>query len=225
MRTAGALFRQYVVQSAQKPHTICAHLFGLGVWQVQAISCSELHELLSSSDSVVLVDVRSPDEQNVSVLPGNVVRKEDFERNLLEYSDSKIVTYWFACNVKSAMPTRLIRNLLQTLLQYNWRQEWQVCPTTDRAGQICQGLQPQGQYCCLGMFLTFMVEFVSASHPAEDIAWCACTDKVLVQIASLTAVTFSPMCDAKVLCCTEAKNCPLIADPVLEATGMQGRAL
>ena len=71
---------------------------------MQAITCSELQDMLSSSESVVLVDVRSPDEQNVSVLPGNVVRKADFDRNPQDYSDSNIVTYWFACEVKFAMP-------------------------------------------------------------------------------------------------------------------------
>ena len=64
-------------------------------WQVPAISCKELQELLNTSDSVVLVDVRTPDEQSVSVLPGNVVRKEEFEQHPLAYADSTIVTYWY----------------------------------------------------------------------------------------------------------------------------------
>ena len=50
--------------------------------------------MLNESDSVVLVDVRSPDEQQVSVLPGNVLRKEDFEDRRQEYTNSKVVTYW-----------------------------------------------------------------------------------------------------------------------------------
>lgn len=67
------------------------------VWQVQAISCKELRELMSSSESIVLVDVRSPDEQSVSSLPGHVVKKVDFEQqDPQDYSNSTIVTYWYA---------------------------------------------------------------------------------------------------------------------------------
>jgi len=62
---------------------------------VQDITCNQLQDLLQASDPVVLVDVRSPDEQQVSVLPGNVVRKEDFDGHQLEYADHKIVTYWY----------------------------------------------------------------------------------------------------------------------------------
>lgn len=56
--------------------------------------------MLSSNEPIVLVDVRSPNEQSVSILPGHVVRKEDFDRHLQDFSDSKIVTYWYAfrCN-------------------------------------------------------------------------------------------------------------------------------
>lgn len=43
---------------------------------MQAISCTELNDMLSASESIVLVDVRSPDEQNVSMLPGHVVRQQ-----------------------------------------------------------------------------------------------------------------------------------------------------
>lgn len=75
-------------------------------WQVQAISCTELNDMLSASEAVVLVDVRSPDEQNVSMLPGHVVRKVDFDRHPQDYSDSKIVTYWYACNCIAACTSR-----------------------------------------------------------------------------------------------------------------------
>lgn len=77
------------------PRVACA-------WQVQAISCTELNDMLSASESIVLVDVRSPDEQNVSMLPGHVVRQTDFDRHLQDYSDSKVVTYWYACNCTAA---------------------------------------------------------------------------------------------------------------------------
>ena len=61
---------------------------------MQAITCKELQEMLSKSEAVVLVDVRSPDEQDVSMLPGHVVRKEEFDRKLEDYTGSKILTYW-----------------------------------------------------------------------------------------------------------------------------------
>ncbi|KAL0027661.1 hypothetical protein WJX79_006399 [Trebouxia sp. C0005] len=60
---------------------------------VQDITCNQLQDLLQASDPVVLVDVRSPEEQRVSVLPGNVVHKEDFDGHQQEYSNHKIVTY------------------------------------------------------------------------------------------------------------------------------------
>ena len=62
---------------------------------MQAITCDQLQDLLQASDPVVLVDVRSPDEQQVSILPGNVVRKEDFDGHHKEYANHKIVTYWY----------------------------------------------------------------------------------------------------------------------------------
>ena len=65
-------------------------------FQVQDITCNQLQDLLQASDPVILVDVRSPDEQQVSVLPGNVVRKEDFDGHQQEYANHKIVTYWYA---------------------------------------------------------------------------------------------------------------------------------
>ena len=57
--------------------------------------------MLSSNEPIVLVDVRSPNEQSVSILPGHVVKKQDFDRHPQDFSDSKIVTYWYAfcCNL------------------------------------------------------------------------------------------------------------------------------
>ena len=52
--------------------------------------------MLKSTQDVVLVDVRAPDEQKVSVLPGNVVLKEDFDKDTKAYTDKNIVTYWSA---------------------------------------------------------------------------------------------------------------------------------
>ena len=83
---------------------LCLSVYDISyAWQVQAISCNELQGMLSSNEPIVLVDVRSPDEQSVSILPGHVVKKEDFDRHPHDYSDSKIVTYWYAfhCNMAS----------------------------------------------------------------------------------------------------------------------------
>lgn len=60
---------------------------------MQAITCEELQDMLKSTQDVVLVDVRAPDEQKVSVLPGNVVLKEDFDKDTKAYTDKNIVTY------------------------------------------------------------------------------------------------------------------------------------
>ncbi len=72
----------------------CCQWKVLQLWQVQAITCKQLSDMLGASESVVMVDVRTPDEQQVSVLPGNVIRKEDFDQHPQDYSSSNIVTYW-----------------------------------------------------------------------------------------------------------------------------------
>ena len=75
---------------------LCVSVYDIAyAWQVQAISCNELQDMLSSEEPIVLVDVRSPDEQSVSIVPGHVVKKVDFDRHPQDYSDSKIVTYWY----------------------------------------------------------------------------------------------------------------------------------
>lgn len=50
--------------------------------------------LHKQGNDIVLVDVRSPDEQLLSVLPGNVVRKDDFDKRKEEYRNQHIITYW-----------------------------------------------------------------------------------------------------------------------------------
>lgn len=72
----------------------CCQWKVLQLWQVQTITCKQLSDMLGASESVVMVDVRTPDEQQVSVLPGNVIRKEDFDQHPQDYSSSNIVTYW-----------------------------------------------------------------------------------------------------------------------------------
>lgn len=79
--------------------------------QVKGISAKAVHELLASPSAggVVLVDVRTPGEQEVSRLPGKaanagegclagggpfVFTKDDFERVKADYKDREIITYW-----------------------------------------------------------------------------------------------------------------------------------
>ena len=50
--------------------------------------------LQKNGGDIVLVDVRSPAEQELSVLPGSVIRKEDFDKQKQQYRNHKIVTYW-----------------------------------------------------------------------------------------------------------------------------------
>lgn len=59
---------------------------------VESISVAELQELQSGGGPVVLVDVRQPEEQEVSMLPG-AIRQSDFEARQDEFSDATVVTY------------------------------------------------------------------------------------------------------------------------------------
>jgi rhodanese-related sulfurtransferase len=60
--------------------------------EVSDITPREAMRLLAQKEKVVLVDVRSPEEQQVSMLPGAVTR-EDFLRNLDHYRDHVIIGY------------------------------------------------------------------------------------------------------------------------------------
>lgn len=60
---------------------------------VQAITCKELQDMLKSSDLLVMVDVRTPQEQEVSILPGRVICKQDFDQCRQDYFSNTIVTY------------------------------------------------------------------------------------------------------------------------------------
>ena len=50
--------------------------------------------LQTDGNEIILVDVRSPAEQELSVLPGTVFRKEEFELQKEQYRNNTIVTYW-----------------------------------------------------------------------------------------------------------------------------------
>ncbi|EIE22027.1 Rhodanese-like protein [Coccomyxa subellipsoidea C-169] len=64
--------------------------------EVKSIRASELHaELEEDKDSskIILIDVRTAEEQKVSRLPGNVLTKEEFEICKQRYLNSPLVTY------------------------------------------------------------------------------------------------------------------------------------
>lgn len=64
--------------------------------QVQDIDVEGLQKLLQQPGRVLLLDVRTPDEQAVSVIDGPVVLKSDFEENREQYRDAQLVSYWSA---------------------------------------------------------------------------------------------------------------------------------
>lgn len=59
--------------------------------QVRVVSAQELAEL-RGADDVVLVDVRTPEEQAVSMIPG-AVTQEEFEAEREKYAGLPVVTY------------------------------------------------------------------------------------------------------------------------------------
>ena len=63
--------------------------------QVQDISARELHDMLESpdGDSVILVDTRTEEEQNVSRIP-KAITKSEFRQRKAELKGSTIVAYW-----------------------------------------------------------------------------------------------------------------------------------
>lgn len=59
---------------------------------IDEISAEELKHELDSGADLVLLDVRQPEEQEVSMLPG-AITKEEFEANADAYKDKSIVVY------------------------------------------------------------------------------------------------------------------------------------
>lgn len=62
--------------------------------QVKSITAEELQQLQSQNRKLVLVDVRSPEERKVSIIPG-AIALEEFEENLEQHSNSEamIIAY------------------------------------------------------------------------------------------------------------------------------------
>lgn len=60
--------------------------------QVEGITVEELQQLQQEQPRLILVDVRSPEERAVSSIPGSI-STEEFEHQLAEYQDTKIIAY------------------------------------------------------------------------------------------------------------------------------------
>ena len=62
--------------------------------EVEGISVEQLQQLQQQEKNIVLVDVRTPKERGVSIIPG-AITKEEFETNLEKYDNGKniIVAY------------------------------------------------------------------------------------------------------------------------------------
>ena len=60
--------------------------------EVKGITVAQLQQLQRQGKQVVLVDVRSPEEREVSFIPGAISIVE-FERNLKQYQNSTVVAY------------------------------------------------------------------------------------------------------------------------------------
>lgn len=60
--------------------------------QVEGISADELLEVLDQGRDVVLVDVRKPEEQAVSMIPGALTQSE-FEQRTADLAGKTVITY------------------------------------------------------------------------------------------------------------------------------------
>lgn len=82
--------------------------------EVPALTPRELSDM-KASETVVVVDVRTPEEREISTIPGAISR-EEFEKNSGQYTDRPIVTY---CTIgyRSGLYTRELRE--QGLDAYN----------------------------------------------------------------------------------------------------------
>ena len=61
---------------------------------MEAIDANELRaQLEDTSKKPCIIDVRTPEEQQVSVIPGSVSRNA-FEANKEDYRKTPLVTYW-----------------------------------------------------------------------------------------------------------------------------------
>ena len=90
--------RHYVVQSddgkRQKIDALYRN-YAREFPQVEGITVEELQklqQLQKQAKNIVLVDVRSPEERAVSIVPG-AVAADEFERNLEQYKNATVIAY------------------------------------------------------------------------------------------------------------------------------------
>lgn len=65
---------------------------------VKSVTAAQLHTELQDPDGkkITLIDVRTPEEQRVSRLPGSVLSKDAFEERSSSIAKSAaLVTYWY----------------------------------------------------------------------------------------------------------------------------------
>lgn len=60
--------------------------------EVEAISAAELAYRMNTDEPLVLVDARTPEEREVSMIPG-AISQEEFERRKSELAGQEVVTY------------------------------------------------------------------------------------------------------------------------------------
>ncbi|MGI9628582.1 MAG: rhodanese-like domain-containing protein, partial [Longimicrobiales bacterium] len=79
---------------AQRQQVYLSSVEGVGneFSDVATITAEGLQEVMSRPESLVLIDVRSPEERAVSMIPG-AISVEEFERNPEDGSDKLVVVY------------------------------------------------------------------------------------------------------------------------------------
>lgn len=102
---------------------------------VQTISAATLRERLSANDTV-LVDVRSPAERAVSILPG-AITPEEFEGQLEELGDCTVVAYCTVGARSSKYARRMSRKGVPVL-----NLEGSLLAWTHAGGELTDGSSP-----------------------------------------------------------------------------------
>lgn len=111
---------------------------------VKSVTAAQLHTELQDPDGkkITLIDVRTPEEQRVSRLPGSVLSKDAFEERSSSIAKSApLVTYWygfcllFMCSTCTNMPP-----------QNAWSDAGSVCCSTAglRSGRYAEQLIAKG---------------------------------------------------------------------------------
>ena len=77
--------------------------------QVQGITVEDLQQLQRQGKNIVLVDVRSPKERKVSIIPG-AIALEEFEENLEQYSsDTAMIVAYCTIGYRSGKYAKKLR--------------------------------------------------------------------------------------------------------------------